>query len=244
MEPNAKESPELARRMLVVQYCRQPVPDYIPVKKWDSAVMWNCWRLVAGKELYNLQKDPGQKNDLAAGNPELVQKLRDHYERWWTSVELSLAEPVRIHLGSDQEPVTCLTAHDWVAPNTANPSNIRLATKRSGPWNILVGRSGEYEISLRRWPAEADTALTAGIAAHHPEDDSFPAYFPEGKALPITRARVKVGLLDESKPVGKGDKSAVFRANLVSGKTQIQTWFYDADDQELCGAYYTYIRRL
>ena len=28
--------------------------------------MWNKWRLVKGKELYDLKTDPGQKNDVAA----------------------------------------------------------------------------------------------------------------------------------------------------------------------------------
>jgi hypothetical protein len=159
-------------------------------------------------------------------------------------MEPALAEPVPIHVGSPHEKVTCLNAHDWVAPNTANPSNIRLGTKHNGPWHILVERAGEYEISLRRWPEEADTAITAGLPAHHPEDPSFPAYFPEGKALPIARARLTIGALDESKPVVGEAKAVPFRVKLPAGKTPIQTWFYDSAGQELCGAYYTYVRRV
>ena len=233
--------PALNERMLVVQYGRQPQPAFIPVAEGDAAVMWNRWRLVAGKELFDLESDPGQKNDVAAAHPQIVARLRGHYERWWQRIEPGLAEAVPIHVGSAREPVTCLSSHDWVDANTANPSAIRLGEKRNGPWNIRVERAGAYEFALRRWPAEAGTALTAGLPAHHPEDDSFPAVYPEGKALPIARARLQVGGVDEVKPVGAGDQAAVFRVQLAAGRTEVRTWFLDGRGQELCGAYYTYV---
>jgi len=235
--------PALAERMLVVQYGRQPQPVFIPVAKWDGTVMWNRWRLVEGKELFNLETDPAQTNNVAAANPKIVAKMRDHYERWWAKIEPSLADPVPISVGSEREPVTCLTSHDWVDANTANASAIRLGEKRNGPWNILVERAGEYEIALRRWPQEADAAITAGIPAHHPEDDKFPAVYPEGKALPIARARLRIGTLDQAKPVSAEDRAANFRVTLPAGRTQIQTWFLNAAGEKLCGAYYTYVRR-
>ena len=227
----------------MVQYGRQPHPDFIPVAKWDSTVMWNRWRLVAGKELYDLANDPGQKNDVAAANPKIVAKLRDHYERWWANIEPSLEDPVTINVGSDREPVTCLTSHDWVDANTANASAIRAGVKRNGPWHIRVERAGRYEILLRRWPEEAGAAIAAGLPAHHPEDRNFPAVYPEGKALPVAKARLKVGAIDEVKPVHTEDTAAAFRIDLAAGRTQIQTWFLDAQGEELCGAYYTYVRR-
>jgi arylsulfatase A-like enzyme len=49
----------LPDRMLVVQYGQTPA-------KYDAAVMWNKWRLVKGKELYDLARDPGQQTDIAA----------------------------------------------------------------------------------------------------------------------------------------------------------------------------------
>src|SRR5207249_4613423 len=52
----------LADRMLVVQYGQRPV-------KWDAAVMWNKWRLVEGKELYDLKTDPGQARNVASQKP-------------------------------------------------------------------------------------------------------------------------------------------------------------------------------
>ncbi len=235
--------PELNERMLVVQYGRQPQPVFIPVAEWDATVMWNHWRLVEGKELYNLESDPGQEDDVAAANPRIVSKLREHYERWWAKTEPSLADPIPISVGSDREPVTRLTSHDWVEANTANASAIRKGQQRNGPWNILVERAGTYEVSLHRWPREAEAAITAGLPAHHPEDDRFPAVYPEGIALGIARARLQVGGFDEVKPVEAEDKAATFQVNLGAGRTQIQTWLLSTSGEPLCGAYYTYIGR-
>ena len=42
--------------------------------------MWKKWRLVYGKELYNLATDPGQKTDVAAQESGCrSEKMRAHY---------------------------------------------------------------------------------------------------------------------------------------------------------------------
>lgn len=238
------KQPELEGRNVVVQIGRQPIPEFEPVAKWDSTVMWNRWRLVSGKELYDIAADPEQKNDVAAKHSKVVGRLREHYERWWSRVAPGLAEPVRLSVGAEQEAVTCLTSHDWVAPNTANPSAIRAGVRRNGPWNIQVERAGEYEVALRRWPLEADAPITAGLPPHRAADPSFPGVFPEGKALPIASARLQIASFDRSAKVAAGDKAALFRVRLERGPAQIRTSFRDTAGQELCGAYFTYLRRL
>ena len=46
------------------------------------------------------------------------------------------------------------------------------------------------------------------------------------------------------RPVGADDKEVRFTATLRAGtRLQMQTWFYDAAGQELCGAYFAYVRR-
>ncbi|MGH7957903.1 MAG: sulfatase-like hydrolase/transferase, partial [Opitutaceae bacterium] len=78
------EAQHLADRTLVVQY---PRPNG---GKGDAAVLWGRWRLVHDKELYNLDDDPGQTTDIAARHPEIVAKMRTHYERWWSRIEPGL----------------------------------------------------------------------------------------------------------------------------------------------------------
>ncbi len=112
--------------------------------------------------------------------------------------------------------------------------------KKNGPWNLLVEQDGEYEVSLRRWPKEANAAISAGVPAFKGVDGGL----PEGKALPIRKARLVVAELDETKPVGTEDKEIVFTVKLKAGaKMQMQSWFYDSGGEALCGAYFAYVRR-
>ena len=64
--------------MLVVQY------GGVFEKHRDAAVMWNKWRLVNGKELYDVGKDPGQaRDDIAEEFSDTAAKMRAHYDQWW-----------------------------------------------------------------------------------------------------------------------------------------------------------------
>lgn len=251
-----REQPELSRRMLVIQFGGLFQTDPQP---WDAAVLCNQWRLVQGKELYNIQSDPGQHNDVASRHPDIVARLRVHYSAWWARVEPTLRDFVPITLGSDREDPACLTSVDWLAskqvasgqdydvrqlgdlktPVAALPGG-RPNPLYNGPWNVLVERAGDYEISLRRWPVEADAPITAGLPGFRGGDGDF----PEGKALPIVRARLRIGTQDRSMPVVPNQKAATFTLRLAAGKTTLQTWFYDASDKELCGAFYVYVHRL
>ena len=65
-----------------------------------------------------------------------------------------------------------------------------------------------------------------------------------GKALPIVKARLKIGDRDQSSPIAAVDKEAVFSVTLKKGmQTTMQSWLYDADGKELCGAYFAYVLR-
>ncbi|MDP7289067.1 MAG: arylsulfatase, partial [Phycisphaerae bacterium] len=81
-----------------------------PVKWRKSAVMTDRWRLVNGRELYDMPKDPGQKTDVADANRDVVKKLRAVYDKWWISVSEKFGEFVPIVIGSDKENPTRLTA--------------------------------------------------------------------------------------------------------------------------------------
>jgi hypothetical protein len=106
---------------------------------------------------------------------------------------------------------------------------------------VEIARSGRYEFALRRWPVEADAALTAGLPAVKLTDGQY----PEGRAMPIAKARLKIGDYDQTLQVGTSDKAVTFTLPLrATAKTRMQTWFYDAQGKELSGAYFVYARRL
>jgi arylsulfatase A-like enzyme len=219
-------------RTLVVQYGQRP-------EKWDSAVMRQKWRLVKGSELYDLASDFAQATDVAAKHADVVKKLRGHYEQWWSEIEPKLDDFNPISIGAEQENPVTLSAADWANVYCDNMKNLREGLNRNGPWHLLVEQDGSYEIELRRWPREADAAITAGV----PEFQAVDGKLPPGKALPIVKMRLKLGEFDQSQPVSSGDKGVTFTLPLKAGtREKMQTWCYDAEGKELCGAYFAYVR--
>ncbi|WP_418637323.1 arylsulfatase [Winogradskyella sp.] len=83
-----------------------------PIKWRKSAVMSDKMRLVNGKELYDISKDPGQDNDLAAQFPKKVEQMRGYYNEWWSSVSTEFNQFPIIVLGSDNQNPIELTCHD------------------------------------------------------------------------------------------------------------------------------------
>ena len=47
------------------------------------AVRTQRWRFVNNTELYDISADPGETEDVSASYPEVIQKLRKSYDKWW-----------------------------------------------------------------------------------------------------------------------------------------------------------------
>ncbi|MBI5395070.1 MAG: arylsulfatase, partial [Verrucomicrobia bacterium] len=142
-------------------------------------------------------------------------------------------------IGKDADTPSQLSPADGQDSFLDQGGQVRRGVATNGVWNVVVDRAGDYEFELRRWPREADAALAAGLPAHKHTDGEF----PPGVALPIAKARLKIGSFDESRAIAADDKAVMFTAMLKPGRTQLQTWFYDAERRELCGGYYVYVRR-
>ena len=203
------------------------------LKKWHkSSVMTDRWRLVNGRELYDMTADPGQKKNVAAANPKVVARLRAEYDKWWAGVSRRGGEYCNIILGADRENPSRLTSHDWHTGGGAVPWNQRAVAggmKANGFWAVEIERDGEYEFALRRWPEVVNKPITAAI--------------PGGKAISAVKARIKIADADETRPVGRNDTAATFRLKLQAGPTKLQTWFIDEKGADR-GAYYVYVKRL
>lgn len=223
-------------RMLVVQYGQIP-------KKWDSCVIWNSWRLVHGAELYDIKADPGQAADVAAKYPAVVARMKAHYEAWWARVESGLNDFVPISIGSDKENPVALTSSDWQNIYADNPGHVRsgVGGPRGGLWTIKVERNGEYEIELRRWPREVDTALAGApkVPAANPSEQAMGL-----KTFPIAAAHLRIEGRELTAKAPAEAKAALFKVKLkATPKTLLQGWFSDADGKDLCGAYYAYVTK-
>jgi hypothetical protein len=169
--------------------------------------------------------------------------MRDHYQAWWATIEPTLRDFLPISIGTGHENPVALSSSDWQEVYCDNQRSVSEAAggPRGAPWNILVERDGEYEIKLTRWPIEQGLALTAGRPVQHMTRGSLPA----GKALPIAGARLIAAGQELSLKTAAQDQAAVFRVRLKKGpKTQLHAWFQDAAGQDVCGAYYAYVKRL
>ncbi len=215
-----------ADRTLLVHSQRIENPE-----KWrKSAVMTDRWRLVNGKELYDIKADPGQTNNIADKHPKVVEKLREAYEEWWADLSKGFDEYCETIIGSNKENPVRLMSHDWHTPRVPwHQGSVRNGMQANGFWAVEVARAGTYEFALRRWPVEVDKPITAAIA--------------KGKAISVTKARLKIANVDVSKPVPKDAHAVTFRVKLKAGKTRLQTWFTD-DKGASRGAYYVYVKRL
>ncbi|MBN2592695.1 MAG: arylsulfatase [Sedimentisphaerales bacterium] len=200
-------------------------------EKWrKSAVMTHRWRLINGKELYDIQADPAQKKEIADVNPDVVEQLRRFYERWWAVLSKEFDKYCEIVIGSDKENPTRLMSHDWHGPNPPwSQGAIRNGTQANGFWAVEIERDGTYEFELRRWPAETNAAINDTISG--------------GNAITATQARLKVADQDLTRPVPAEAYFVKFQVKLRAGKTRLQTWFID-DNGTSRGAYYVYVKRL
>ncbi|MHC4241225.1 MAG: arylsulfatase [Planctomycetota bacterium] len=200
-------------------------------QKWrKSAVMTDRWRLINGKELYDIKSDPSQKNDIASNNPQAVEKLRKAYEDWWEDVSERFDEYCETILGSDKQNPTRLMSHDWHTQKVPwHQRAVLNGTQANGFWAVDVERDGRYQFELRRWAKELDAGINEAIAG--------------GKAITATKARLTIADQDVTVPVSRNAREVTFDLRLKAGKTRLQTWLMDNRGNSR-GAYYVYVKRL
>ena len=209
------------RDHLVIQYQGGPHFQTAP-KPWEySCVLQQHWRLVNGKELYDLRLDPAQRNDVSASNPQIVKELRNFYLPFWESVSPRMT-PVAIDLGNPAENPTVLCSQDWYM-ETGNPpwnfGSISKLPRISGPWMVNVKKAGKYRIILRQFPAEAARVVEAD------------------------RAKVQIAGLERESGVEADTQGVVFELDLPAGNTELHTWLID-EAGKAGGAYFTEVEAL
>ncbi|MDA2924688.1 N-acetylgalactosamine 6-sulfate sulfatase, partial [Acidobacteria bacterium AH-259-L09] len=194
-------------------------------EKWrKSAVMTQRWRLINGKELYDIQLDPGQSRDTAQSNSDVVMMMRAAYERWWDSISSRFDEYVGIAVGSVTENPVRITCHDWHPEGNVTipwnqPAVRRAPEGANGFWVIDVLHDGRYEFIVRQQPTETRFRIQA------------------------TQARLKIGEQEQEQSIPTGATGVPFVMNLKAGQTRMQSWFTN-DEGKSRGAFFIYAKLL
>ena len=149
LAPVIRDNKTAEDRMFVVQY-----GGYVKPEKYFSCVVWNSWRLVGKDELYNINEDPGQKNNVAEDHPEILDEMKAFYETWWKGVETGINEFVPVIIGSEKEDPVVFNSNNWEdgAVNTQWKVALAGGAPKGGTCHISVVEGGKYKVELSRWP--------------------------------------------------------------------------------------------
>ena len=244
-------------RMLIINYSRMPGFVNYPaphgqtlVRKEGAAVLWRGWRLLETRELYNLDTDPLQKDNVFDQNLDVVRKMEDHLDIWWDGVKDEVNEPQKIIVGNDNENPSILTACDWLDVFIDQQPQVSRGEQKNSYWCLDVDQEGDYEIELRRWPRETDSPITGECTMIDRNGQIG------GTALPIESASIYIGGMELrsiaeknpyrfeglTKDVSSEDKAITFDVHLKPGPIYLHT-FFKIRSQGTIGAYYTYVTR-
>jgi hypothetical protein len=213
-------------------------------------VLWKDWRLLECRELYNLDTDPLQKNNVYDQNLQVVRKMENHLDIWWDGVKEDVNKPQKIIIGSDNENPSFLTACDWLDVFIDQQKQVSRGERKNSYWCLDVAQEGDYEIELRRWPKETNSPI-AGLCTMIDINGNI-----GGTALPINAASIYIGgmelrSIEEKNPYGfegltkkvnTTDKAITFDLHLKPGPIYLHTFFH-IKNQGTIGAYYAYITR-
>ncbi len=123
-----------------------------PVKYHNIAIRKGDYKLLAYTgfdadiedfQLYNINKDPKELNDLCDKMPELALKLKKEWDNWYNNV-LKEHKVLRISIGSEHENPVLLTRNDWRGPLGTGWTN----EEAFGYWDVKVVNEGTYDVEL------------------------------------------------------------------------------------------------
>lgn len=209
------------RNHLVVQFQGGPYFRGTPTPWEHTCILQGPWRLINGSELYKIDEDPAQRQDLSSWKPKVIEQMRALYPPFWDAVSPRMT-PVYIDLGNCSDNPTVLCSQDWYMPSGNPPWNfgsISKLPKVTGPWMVDVKKTGKYRFELRQFPKEA------------------------GRKVVAEQAKIQIAGQEREVSVREGADAVVFELDLPAGQTELRTWLYNIKG-EAGGAYFTRVEAL
>ena len=221
----------------------------VPVKGLDCLIATEKWRLINGGELYDIQADPGQHNNIAAQHPDVVNDLTKKYDDYWDGLKIEDRPYPRPIIGSGHDEETILTSFDWIldrpSPFTHRQVDVLAGANNSGFWPVEISADGLYQFDIRRWPREINHPICAALPEQKTSDVFLlnkPIKLGKGKAIPVAKICLDAGNRKVEKTISSSDVNAVFQMRLKAGNDTVRAWLIDRQGNEQ-GAYYVYVRR-
>lgn len=238
------DATNIAPRTLITDSQRIEQPE-----KWrQSSVMRGPWRLINGKELYNIAEDPGQQHNIAKQHPDRVKQLRVDYEAWWQDISPVFEEVPAIQLCPPQEPITILLTHDMHMEEGYNmvPWNqlqVREGMKSNGWYAVNVPEESVYRFTLMRWPPEAEAGMLAPIPPKPALPGTTVEKFMAGKGLNIKEASIALAETKQQQAVSASSGEGItFEIPVKAGEHKLRAWFTN-DAGESFAAYYVKVEK-
>ena len=204
--------------------------NYYSPKNWDdrkfASVVYKNWRLTKATELFDIDKDRAQKNDIAAQHPELVKKLNQGYDAWDKVAQQHVRnDVVRFVLGDNNHKRIVMTGQDhWTNKgcNAFNQGAVRDLSICNGPLRVKFINSGKYKVTLSRYPLYTDLPFSANVRKGA-GDEVYKSVFD------VNYARLRIGEQEFSRVLKGDEKSVSFEVDIdvnkaASGEMDLQSW--------------------
>ena len=216
--------------------------DWRPPRDVDqTAVLTERWRLVNGKELYEIEKDRHQDHDLSKEYPQVVEQLlrenaafvsrakaRQEYQEFPTTV-----------IGNEAQKEVKLTIQHAIGEGLGIWKAEQVAAGKKNVNNthaLRVEKVGYYQISCMRWPKECPGPLL-GIPSFNPKGGMY-----DYRTISPEKVRIQIANQIIEKSIRPEEVSVDFRIHLEKGKTFLINDFIEGNEKY--GVYYTYIEYL
>lgn len=217
------------------------------IKYKTYTVMDEKWRLVNGKELYDVTTDLAQENNVIDQYPEVAARLMVGYERWWDSFYAEKVDErnAYIQIGSPKENPVRISAHDLhvgLFRGVWNQPNALMGSQGFGNWKVQFLETGEYTVTLCRFPRESGLAINAKVPAI-PNSETIDRVTAASTKDDFVTAQMYVAGITQRAEIGKDDKEITFKCTIPEGKFEFQAELLDSKGY-VHPAYYVYIEKL
>ena len=235
---------EWADRALIVDSQRT-----LNLVKWrKSAVMDATWRLVNGRELYNINEDLGQTTDVAAEHPEVVARLRESYNAWWVSLQEQGINQryAYVKAGTPHENPLRISSHDmhiYPFKNAWHQHGALDAVPGKGLLKVEIVNEGTYRISLRRYPRESGLAINQNVPAKEGSVEISEPMPASNNEVTMTEATLYLADIDATKSIVSDEEEVTFEGYIPAGKYDMIATLSD-DQGRVYPSYYVYVERI